>query len=768
MMLRSLLFLTITMGALWLVLATGCSGTYGDSAWPIDNPLIPSPEKDAQSGRLLWSLWQLSYDESSNELTPIPLREAYAHFNVTPFLLPPNCTDCLETQVNSFDTVTRILDADITLRNPTLMTGFDVRGILYTNDYGHELTNADDWTGLWDIAGGQTINPFKAFATSGLYRLFAPSAKHTANYLLHIPIPAKYSKITYAVDASWPENCKEPYAIDNFTQEGLYDTGNGQAMITIDVHDWQDDVNKVTLVAPAITGEGFTQLYKVSGDTWGVYLKNKTGAPVGDYKVRFIAASAGSGAVGLYDFATITITESPPAGWARTWGGSEDDYIFGVAVDESGNIYIAGGFRDIVDFDPGGGTDEHTSNGNFDVFLSKFDSSGAFQWARTWGGINSDYAYSVATDGSGDIYVTGCFESTVDFDPGVGTDEHTLNGKDDIFLSKFDSSGDFQWARTWGADDYDYGYAVAVDGFGNIYITGYFTGTVDFAPGGGTDEHISNGGSDVFLSKFDSSGLFQWARTWGGNSYDNGPGVAVDGSGNIYVTGAYYATVDFDPDAGTDEHVSNGASDVFLSKFDSSGVFQWARTWGANNDDLGRRVAVDGSGNIYLVGEFEDTVDFDPGSGTDEHTSNGLADTFLSKFDSSGNFQWARTWGAGDYDMVLGAAADGSGNVYVTGDYYATVDFDPGGGTDEHTSNGICDALLSKFDSSGDFQWALTWGGAGNDWGSGVAVDGSGNLYVSGVFNDIVDFDPGGGTDEHTSNGWADVSLSKFPPDGNW
>jgi len=768
MMYRRLVLFTVTLGVLCLILASGCSGANGDSVSPVDSPVIQAPQKEAQLGRMLWGVWQFSYDASSNELTPIPLREAYAHFNVTPFLLPPSCTDCLKTEVNSFDTVTRILDVDITLRNPTLMTGFDVRGILYTNDYGHELTNADDWTGLWDIAGGQTINPFKAFATSVLQRLFAPGVKHTVNYLVHIPIPAKYNKIAYAVDASWPENCQEPYAIDNFTQEKLYATGEGQAMITIDVHDWQDNANKVTLACKAITGEDYLQLYKAAGDTWGTYIKNTAGAPVGEYKARFIATSGGSG-VALYDFVTITVTEKPlPSGWARTWGGSDNDNGYGIAADSAGNIYATGAYSGTVDFDPGSGTDEHTSNGNNDIFLSKFGSSGDFQWARTWGASGPDQAYGVAADGSGNIYVAGGFTGTVDFDPDSGTDVHTSNGFDEIFLSKFDSNGIFQWARTWGGDSSDVGLGVAADGSGNIYVTGHFQSTVDFDPGGGTDIHTSNGFIEIFLSKFDSSGDFQWARTWGGDSSDDGLGVAANGSGNIYITGDYYGTVDFDPGVTTDEHASNGQFDIFLSKFDSSGDFQWARTWGGIDSELGYGVAADDSGNVYVAGQFVSTVDFDPGGGTDEHTANGSFDIFLSKFDPSGVFQWARTWGGVKWDFGYAVATDGSGNVYMTGDFQGTdVNFNPGGSA-PYSSNGIWDAFLSKFDSGGDFQWARTWGGVDSDDGYRVATDGSGNIYVTGGFNGTVDFDPGDGTDEHISYGNYDVFLSKFPPDGNW
>ncbi len=136
-------------------------------------------------------------------------------------------------------------------------------------------------------------------------------------------------------------------------------------------------------------------------------------------------------------------------GWARTWGGSGNDYSQGVATDGSGNFYVSGRFAGIVNFDPGDGIDSHTANGSFDVFLSKFDSSGDFVWARTWGGLFSDIGYGVAADGSGNVYVTGVFNGTVDFDPDDGVDPHTTNGGEDVFLSKFNSSGDFVWAQTW-------------------------------------------------------------------------------------------------------------------------------------------------------------------------------------------------------------------------------------------------------------------------------------------------------------------------------
>jgi hypothetical protein len=229
-------------------------------------------------------------------------------------------------------------------------------------------------------------------------------------------------------------------------------------------------------------------------------------------------------------------------------------------------------FRGTVDFDPGPGVDAHKSNGAGDIFLSKFNSNGEFQWARTWGGSYSDWSDGVAIYGNGNAYITGSFQDNVDFDPGSGVDEHTSNGNYDIFLSKFDSTGEFQWARTWGGVDGDAGWGTTIDGNGNVYITGCFSDIVDFDPGPGINEHTSNGGYyDIFLSKFDSDGEFQWARTWGGVYKDTGYGVAIDGSGNAYVVGWFNYTADFDPGPSIDLHTSNGEWDAFLSKFPPDG-----------------------------------------------------------------------------------------------------------------------------------------------------------------------------------------------------
>ena len=225
-----------------------------------------------------------------------------------------------------------------------------------------------------------------------------------------------------------------------------------------------------------------------------------------------------------------------------------------------------------VDFDPGAGTTTLTSAaGSADVFVSKLDSSGNFVWAKSFGGTSEDLGYSIAVDSSGNIYTTGYFYSTADFDPGAGTSNRTSAGLVDVFVSKLDSSGNFVWAKSFGGTRDDVSNSIAVDSSGNVYTTGFFVEIVDFDPGAGTSNHTSAGGGDVFVSKLDSSGNFVWAKSFGGTSGDSSSSIAVDSSGNIYTAGSFGGTVDFDPGAGTTTLSSAGDADVFVLKLTSAG-----------------------------------------------------------------------------------------------------------------------------------------------------------------------------------------------------
>ena len=383
-------------------------------------------------------------------------------------------------------------------------------------------------------------------------------------------------------------------------------------------------------------------------------------------------------------------------------------------------------------------------------------------WARTWGSTPDDEAHATVADADGNVYVTGV---------------QNVSGTDfAVFLCLYSVNGELLWKRTWGGVGYTMGSGIAVEEGDPdyVYLAGTFEGTdIDFDPGSGTDLHSSNGVRDAFLCKFDSSGTFVWAVTWGGNGNDQSQGVALTGSGSVYVTGSFWASVDFNPDpSGADLHSSNGALDVFLTRFSDSGTHSWAGTWGESSWDQGWSVAVDASGRAIVFGNFSGVdVDFDPDPlDFTLSSSNGGTDMFISWFNKFNDFQGVLTWGGPFSDYTYGMDIDGLGNILVTGSFNGTdVDFDPGGGTDLHSSSDSYDVCVSKFDSLFSFQWARTWGGTTVDFGYAVVGDGSGNVYVTGLFGGSdVDFDPGPETDLRSSNGLNDLYLSFFTPSGSY
>jgi uncharacterized membrane protein YqhA len=449
--------------------------------------------------------------------------------------------------------------------------------------------------------------------------------------------------------------------------------------------------------------------------------------------------------------------------FAEKMGANSDDYGRSVAVDATGNIYTTGSFIGTVDFDPGAGVFNLTAVGSDDVFVSKLDANGNFVWAKQLGGFSSDVGFSIALDAAGNVYTTGWFANTADFDPGVGTfNLISVVGSIDVFISKLDASGNFIWAQQLAGASGDIAYDITVDAAGNVYTTGSFFGTSDFDPGPGFFSMTSNGGNDIFISKLDASGNFVWAKKMGGSANDVGYSITVDASGNVHTTGSFDGTVDFNPGVGTFNLVSIGSTDIFISKLDALGNYVWAKSMGASNTDEGRNIKVDAAGNIYTTGYFIGTVDFDPGATTYSLASLvASVDIFISKLDAAGNFVWARSMGGNLNDYGFSIALDASGNVYTTGLFRLTADFDPGAGVFNLTSTGVDDIFISKLNSSGNFVWAKRMGGASTDVGNSIVVDASSNVYSTGYFGGTANFDPGPGL-FLSSAGLADIFVHKI------
>lgn len=461
--------------------------------------------------------------------------------------------------------------------------------------------------------------------------------------------------------------------------------------------------------------------------------------------------------------------------FAKSLGATTgNDYGKSIALDASGNTYTIGYFSGTLDFDGGTGTTELTSAGLSDIFILKLNASGDFVWAKNIGGSGEDQGLSVTLDASGTLYATGSFSSTVDFNPGVGTNNLISTGSTDIFILKLDATGNFIWAKKIGGPTADVGYSITVDAFGNVYSTGSYSGTsapvgtlgpVDFDPGPGTFELVSTKGTpDIFTLKLDASGNFVWAKGFGNLGSDYGVSIKIDVTGNVYTTGSFSGPLGFQTSAAPWNFTlnSSGGSDVFVIKFNASGVFTWAKNLGGTGADIGTSMALDVAGNVYTTGYFSGTTDFDPGTATNNLISAGGTDLFISKLDADGNFVSAKRIGGAGNDQGNAITLDVSGNIYTTGYFNATIDFDPGAATNDLTSAGSGDIFILKLDAAGNFATAKSMGGAGDDIGYSLAVGNSGNLFSVGAYNGTADFDPGAAVFNLTSTGGSDLFISKL------
>ncbi|MCB9204548.1 MAG: T9SS type A sorting domain-containing protein [Flavobacteriales bacterium] len=458
--------------------------------------------------------------------------------------------------------------------------------------------------------------------------------------------------------------------------------------------------------------------------------------------------------------------QEPVFDWAGSIGGGSYDLGADITTDAAGNVYSIGAIQGVaIDMDPGPAGSFVNANGGYDTYIHKVDAYGYLDWYITFGGSQNDVGLSIALDGDGNIFATGHFFGTTDFDPGVGVTELTSNGDRDVYILKLDANGDFLWARSFGASDDDYGYAVATDATGNVYTTGKFEGTVDFDPGPGTAIHTASANDDFFVQKLDANGNFLWANTMGGAGNDRGLAITTDLNGNVYTTGTFFGTIDFDPGVGVLELSTTGSIfDIFIQKLDTDGNLVWAKVMGGSNWDFGHAIAVDAIQNVYTTGYFHFTVDFDPGVGVANLTSNGEADIFVQKLDANGDFVWAKSMGSSSGDSYGHAIdIDAAGNVYTTGEFSGIADFDPGAGTYFLSSSGFSDIYYQKLDPDGNFLWATKFGASSPDIGQGITVDASGNICGTGYFGSTVDFDPGPGITNLTAvGGDSEVFIQKF------
>ncbi len=431
-----------------------------------------------------------------------------------------------------------------------------------------------------------------------------------------------------------------------------------------------------------------------------------------------------------------------------------------VVVDPFGDVISVGTFTDTFFF--AGSSTPIVASSYQDTYILKTDSYGNTIWSRTFGGNFAEVVRAVDTDTAGNIYYTGHCKGTIDFDPGPGTDILSTQGQTDAFVVKLDSAGNYQWARLIGGAGYERSFSLSTDNYGDVYVIGYFSSTVDFDPGPGVANRTSAGDYDGFVVKFKTNGDFDWVNTYGGAGRDEMQTVTNDSQNNCLIGGYFEGTADLDPGAGTLSFVSAGADDFFFQKLDSSGAVIWNNVIGDSLGQVIRAIAVDDNDDIYISGVFSGTVDFDPGPGTAYRTYFGGVDLFLAKYQGDGSYVWSTGYGGPYYERGRSIATDSDGYVYLTGEYSGAVIFDPGGEDVIFITDTVATNYLLKMTQDGEFQWVRSIGGDGVESSAWVAAGGNGDVYFTGSFDDTVDFDFNSGVAEFYAVGPSDAFLCKL------
>lgn len=469
-------------------------------------------------------------------------------------------------------------------------------------------------------------------------------------------------------------------------------------------------------------------------------------------------------------FAGISRAQLPAFEWAKSMGGSQREFGNVSVVDNDGNLYTGGVFRDTADFDPGPGTFKLVSSRMVkfgeDLFITKLNAKGDFIWALRIGDTLSENLTDMVLDKDGNIYCTGSYYGQVDFDPGAGV--AIMNSYyPEAYILKLDKNGKFLWVKAIeSAGSYGSSYATSMilDAKGNVCVTGNAVGKLDMDPGAGISLANTGIGSKPapFIWKLNSAGNYIWGECFQNvSNYIVEPKIVSDKLCNLYISGNFHGIMDFDLSSSSHLRTSIGASDGFICKLDSNGNFNWVfLLGGAGYDDI-TCLAIDDNFNIYYGGDYSNTVDFDPDpSKSYTVTSPNDRLPFICKIDSAKQLKWVRTADLSDakavgYNYTINL--DRWGGVLCSGRMFYGLDFDPG--PKKYLLNTNSGSFFWKFDTAGNFKWAhpICYSTVRN-----VFVDNSANIYATFSYTNSQYFYSGTDTFKITSAGDGDVAIVKF------
>lgn len=466
-------------------------------------------------------------------------------------------------------------------------------------------------------------------------------------------------------------------------------------------------------------------------------------------------------------FVSSTVFYSQNLEWAYGFGGNYDEIGTSIDVSIQKNVYSTGSFSGTVDFDPSPQVFELTSaNFKGGSYITKFNESGILIWAKTFQCDSNSNAEAIKVDFQENVYVTGKFNGTIDFDPGIGVSNQTALFGGTPYIVKLNSDGNLIWVKTFNINSNDGNFIVSsitFDENNNLLFAGSFNGICDFNPDSNNNNFlVSNGNFDIFTLKLDSNGNFIWAKSIGGTGDDRANSIISDFNGNFFLGGFYNGTVDFDTSSNVTSLISNGGNDLFTAKFDTLGNLNWANGIGGSLGDSCVSINLDSAGNLLATGFFNGVVDFDSSSSITELNTNGFnSKGFVLKQNSSGTFLWAKDIGG----IGTAICVDNNNYIYITGVFWQSpinLDFDPSNNVYPLSSVGLNDIFISKLDLHGNFNWARRIGGSKQDIPRSMDLDLIGNIYLTGAYEDTSDFDPNIGVSNLISNGLFDIFIAKI------
>ncbi len=463
--------------------------------------------------------------------------------------------------------------------------------------------------------------------------------------------------------------------------------------------------------------------------------------------------------------------------WAKRAGSNTLDDGMGVAVDTNRNVYVTGYFKNMATFGAGEPNPTQLTALGQDVFVAKYAPGGGLLWVRQ-ARSQAGWGTSIGVDDAGNCYVVGYFSLTITFAFGQPEQVALSAAANDLFLAKYDSDGNFLWAKQAGGTFGEFGQGIAVDGLGNCYVTGrYGSNPSTFGAGEPNETALAglpisgglNNGEDVFIAKYDTNGLLQWAKSAGGATGNQGVGIDLDAAGNCYVTGRYSTSSTFGPGEPNQTTLTSplGPSfEIFVAKFSPNGNLAWVRGGqGQAEHDQGTAIAVDAAGNSYATGTYRSIAPFGGQLNQIQIDNGGAEDVFIVKHDTDGNRQWVKMVVGPDGEFSVGIALDSAGSPYLTGYGFFLVF---GAGEENEVSLagiGSNDVFLAKYGTDGLLQWARFDGGTGDDRGQALAIDATGGIHVVGRIFQTATFGSGQANQTAiTSAGGSDIFIAKFLP----